>query len=107
MLKRWALFGMVSMHVQVVIGLILYFMSANVQFGASTMSNSILRFFTVEHISMMLIAVILITMGHSRAKHAESGNKQGKTLFWFYLVGLILILAAIPWPFRGLGSGWF
>jgi uncharacterized membrane protein len=62
-----------------------------------------LRFFTMEHTVMMLIAVVLITIGHRQAK---IGNL--KKQFWYYIIALIVIIAAIPWPFRAmLGSGWF
>jgi len=62
--KKLSLFGLISMHTQVLLGLALYAMSPKVQFSANTMSNSMLRFFTMEHTVMMLIAVILVTIGH-------------------------------------------
>ena len=101
--KKLSLFAMTSTHLQAVLGLILYFMSPKVQFSENTMSNSMLRFFTMEHTLMMLIAIILVTIGNRMAK---TGN--GKRVFWYYFIALIIILAAIPWPFReALGSGWF
>lgn len=104
--KRLGLFSLIFTHVQFIIGLVLYFISPKVQFSAETMSNSVLRFYTVEHISLMLIAIALITVGYSKAKRQE-GGKNFKTTFRFYLIGLILILISIPWPFRNLGAGWF
>ena len=101
--KKLSLFALIGTHTQVLIGLSLYAMSPKVQFTANTMSNSMLRFFTMEHTVMMLIAVVLITIGHRQAK---SGNL--KKQFWYYIIALIVIIAAIPWPFRAmLGSGWF
>jgi hypothetical protein len=64
------------------------------------MKNSYARFFAVEHISMMLIAIILIHIGRSKTKKAISDISKHKTSFWFYFIALILILASIPWPFR-------
>ncbi len=85
--------------------LILFFMSSKVQFSGSMMGNSLLRFFTVEHSLLMIIAIILITMGYSRAKKAP---KPFNVIFNFYVIALILILIGIPWPFReALGAGWF
>lgn len=104
--KRLGLFSLIFTHIQLILGLILYFMSPKVQFSAETMGNSVLRFYTVEHISLMLIAIVFITIGYSKAKRQE-GAKQFKTTFKYYLIGLLLILVSIPWPFRNLGAGWF
>ena len=101
--KKLSLFALISTHLQAVLGILLYFMSPKVQFSENTMSNSMLRFFTMEHTLMMLIAIILVTFGNRMAK---AGNV--KRVFWYYFIALIIILAAIPWPFReALGSGWF
>jgi len=105
--KRWAMLAMMSVHLQIVLGLILYFTSPNVQFGPSTMADAHLRFFTVEHISMMIVAAVIITAGYSRAKRIEDDRKSYRSVFWTYLIGLLIILASIPWPFRGFGNGWF
>ncbi len=104
--RRTALFTLIVTHIQLIIGLVLYFISPKVQFGPDTMSDSVLRFFAVEHISTMLIAVVLITLGYSRSKRASTDGGKYKAVFWFYLFGFLLLMAGIPWPFRGLG-GWF
>jgi L-asparagine transporter-like permease len=105
--KKVGLFALIFTHVQLILGLILYFISPKVQFSSATMSDSLLRFYTVEHISLMLIAIVLITMGYSKAKKKAEDSQKFKTTFWYYLIGLVLILVSIPWPFRGLGAGWF
>lgn len=95
-------------HLQVVLGLILFFMSPKVQFSGSTMSNALHRFFTVEHIALMLVAAVLITLGYIRAKRANADRSKFSNLLWYFLVSLLLVLAAIPWPFReGLGGTWY
>lgn len=91
-------------HIQLLVGLILYFISPKVMFGANTMSNSMLRFFTVEHFAGMIIAIVLITMGYTKAKKAELPFNKA---FNYYIAAFILILISIPWPFRELGAGWF
>ena len=106
--KKLALYTLISMHVQILLGLILYFTSPKVQFGASMMSDSYLRFFAVEHIFMMIIAVVLITIGYSKSKKKKTDVAKHKTIFWFYLIAFVLIIASIPWPFRtALDAGWF
>ena len=105
--KKIFLFNSIAFHIQTLIGLVLYFVSPKVQLVDGMMGDTALRFFGVEHISMMLIAAVLITIGYSKGKRQAAPGKY-KTLFWFNLIGLILVLASIPWPFRvGLGGSWF
>lgn len=105
--KRFSLLALIFTHIQLILGLILYFISPKVRFSGDVMGNTMLRFYTVEHISLMLIAIVLITMGYSRAKRATTDMAKFKQTFWFYLIGLLLILISIPWPFRNLGAGWY
>ena len=104
---KLALFALISTHLQFVLGLILYFISPYVRFDSSTMGDKLLRFYTVEHITMMLIAIVLITIGYSRSKRQAPDNGGYRTIFIFFLIGLILILLGIPWPFRELNGAWF
>lgn len=99
--------ALIFTHVQVVLGLALYFISPKVVMAGSSMKDSILRFFLVEHLVMMLIAAVVITIGHARQKRKTTDLAKHKTVFWFYLIGLIIILAGIPWPFQGYGASWF
>jgi len=105
--RRMALFGLIGTHLQLVIGLVLYFISPKVQFVAGVMADKVLRFYTVEHITVMLLAIVLITMGYSKAKRREKADGKFKAIATYYGIGLLLILISIPWPFRGLGAGWF
>lgn len=99
------LIAFILTHIQLLLGLILFFLSPKVQFGGSTMSSSLFRFFTVEHSLIMLIAIVLITLGYTRSKKAP---KPFNVAFNFYIIALVLILVGIPWPFReALGAGWF
>ena len=104
--RKPALFALIASHIQLVVGLVLYFISPRVQFGSETMSNAILRFFTVEHILTMIIGIVLITIGFSRAKKLLDTNRAYKTIFIYYLIGLLLILIRTPWPFQDYGVGW-
>jgi hypothetical protein len=65
------------------------------------------RFFAVEHISLMLIAVILIHIGKAQGRKAISDRARHRRTLIFYFIALLLILVAVPWPFReGLGRPW-
>ncbi|CAG4989574.1 hypothetical protein DYBT9275_00318 [Dyadobacter sp. CECT 9275] len=98
------LFALIATHTQMLIGFILYFISPKVDF--SLMKEKVFRFYTVEHIFMMLIAIVLITVGRVRSKKLVGADKH-RTVLYFYLLALVIILMAIPWPFRNLGSAWF
>jgi hypothetical protein len=110
--KKVALFTLIFTHIQLVLGLILYFISPWVKAAMADMGAAMkdpqLRFWVVEHFALMLIAIILITIGYSSSKRAKSNLKKYRRLGIFYAIGLVLILVAIPWPFReAIGRGWF
>ena len=101
------MFTMVSLHIQLVLGLVLYFISSKVSFVEGWMKSPSLRFYGMEHISLMIIAIVLVTIGHGKAKRASESAKKHRTIALYYSFALLLILASIPWPFRNLGAGWF
>lgn len=106
--KMINLFSMVSLHTQLLIGLVLYFISPLVRFGQEWMKDPEDRFYGMEHIAGMIIAIALITIGYVKSKKGTSPQEIYKPIKLFYVIGLILILASIPWPFRAnLGGGWF
>jgi len=73
------------------------------------MKNSMLRFFAVEHLVGMLIAIILIHVGYSYAKKNIADAIKHRRTILFYGLSLLIILISIPWPFRLVGHGrsWF
>ncbi len=92
-----------SVHLQIVIGLLLYIARDwHQSFGnmAETMGNPALRFWAVEHLTGMLVAAIIIQIGRSRSKKAKETTAKHKTALIFYTIGILLIVAMIPWPFR-------
>ncbi|MBO6587039.1 MAG: cytochrome B [Gracilimonas sp.] len=102
-----ALLALIFTHIQLLIGLALYFISPKVSFESGVMESQVLRFYTVEHMSMMIIAIALITIGFSTAKRMSDSVAKYKRIAIMYGIGLLVIIASIPWPFRGLGAGWF
>jgi hypothetical protein len=61
----------------------------------------------MEHFVMMLAALVIVTIGRKKAEKVEAPYSKHQTIGKWYLIGLLIILAAIPWPFRNLGAGWF
>lgn len=107
-LQKTSLWLLIAAHITLLIGLYQYFTSAVgfklIQangFGV-VMKDSIMRFWAVEHITGMLIAIILVTIARGKAK-------RGGYPFMLYLLALIITLAVVPWPFRELGiqRPWF
>src|SRR5690554_2141397 len=106
--KMINLFAMIFLHIQLLLGLALYFISPKVQFVKETMSETTLRFFTVEHILLMLIAITLVTLGRKKAENQTDLVKRHKLILRYYGLGLIIIFIAIPWPFiYNVGAGYF
>ncbi len=105
--KKAGLFALIATHIQLVLGLWLYFISPFVSFEEGAIKNEIFRFYTVEHFSMMIIAIILVTLGFSLSKRAKESITKFKRIAVFYLIGLLIIVSSIPWPFRIETAGWF
>lgn len=109
--NKASLFFSISLDIQFLIGLILYFVSplmkvANSDMGAA-MKDGVLRFFSVEHPTMALIALVLVHIGRSKVKKSPTDALKHKRALIFYGLALLIILAMIPWPFRtALGRGW-
>lgn len=104
--KTW-LFTMIAAHITLLLGLYQWLigryglLSYVKPEGSSMMKDPFLRFFQVEHPVSMLLAIVFITLGYGMSKKpVEDGVKFKKALRYFILA-LILILAAVPWPFRG------
>ncbi|MEJ1221278.1 hypothetical protein [Sediminicola sp. 1XM1-17] len=98
---RLSLFALILTHIQLLVGLILYFVSANGLQAIQTLGmgglNSAARLLAVEHPFINIVAVALITIGWSKHKKVMEGKKKFKTIAIFYGLGLLLILSRIPW----------
>ena len=106
--KMINLFAMISLHIQLVLGLILYYTSGNVSFDSGWMKNAVTRFYGMEHLLGMLLAIIVVTVGRKMAEKQEEPEQKNKKILVWYTIGLVLILASIPWPFReALNGSWF
>ncbi|MBD0377352.1 MAG: hypothetical protein ICV51_17205 [Flavisolibacter sp.] len=67
------------------------------------------RFFAIEHLTGMLIAIVLIHVGKAQSRKQISEKAKHSRTVIFYLLALLIVLASIPWPFRAIGtsSGWY
>ena len=109
--NRSSLLFMISCDIQLLLGLILYFagpwFSMLKNNASAVMQDTSARFFTVEHETMMLLAWILVHVGRSAVKKATTDAAKHKRMLIFFGLAIILIIVAIPWPFRQeIGRPW-
>ncbi|MDP5044179.1 hypothetical protein [Leeuwenhoekiella sp. W20_SRS_FM14] len=104
---RLALFTLIVSHIQLLIGIVLYFVSplgakaiASQGMGAA-MKDPNLRLYVVEHPIAMILTIVFITIGYSKHKKKLTSKPKFKLLAIFYTLGLIVMLSRIPW------SNWF
>lgn len=92
----------ISLDIQVLLGLILYFVlsprttNAFSNFG-DAMGDATARFFLVEHSLMMIVALVLAHIGRSQSKKASPDVNKHKRAAIFFTLALVLTLIAIPW----------
>ncbi len=95
-------------HIQLMIGMVLYFKSPLIQYfwlpAGKAAASKELTFFSLVHLVIMLISIVLITIGSAKAKRQLQDQAAFKTMLTWYLVALILIFIAIPWPFSPLAN---
>lgn len=98
--KVAALIGMVTTHIQILIGIILYFLSplGLSNFSGESMGHSISRFYIVEHPVGMILAAVLITIGYKAIKNSNLTDKAKYVrVLIYYLLGFAIIAYLIPW----------
>lgn len=103
---------MIMMDLQLLIGLILYFGGVwfdRLKHLGQNMKDPMLRFFTLEHGLLMIIAWILVHAGRIAVKRSLTPRSKFKKELIYFGIALLIILIAIPWPFReaGVGRMWF
>ena len=95
-------------HLQFMLGLWLYFISPSARYFMHNFKQAIhqrdFRFFGMEHVVMMLLAVTLITIGSAKTKSRKTDTGKYKTIAFWFTVGLLIILSSIPWPFSPFTS---
>ncbi len=61
------------------------------------MKNALSRLYILEHPLTMITAVVLVTVGYSRAKRLGEDRKRFRSVYLLYGIALLLILVRIPW----------
>lgn len=93
----------IALDVQFLLGALLYFVfspfttAAFGDFGAA-MRNSGLRFWAVEHLFGMLVAIAFAHVGKSKIAKAPNDARRHRLAAIFYGLALLAIVFSIPWP---------
>ena len=95
--RKIALFALIGIHTQLLVGLILYFVSPLGFAYLGQMADKALRLTSLEHPLINIIGITLITIGWSKHKKLNTSESKFKTFSIFYGLGLLLILSRIPW----------
>lgn len=95
--RKITLFALIGTHIQLLVGLVLYFVSPLGSAAFGQMKEASLRLTSLEHPLVNIIAIVLITVGWSKHKKAISSEAKFKSIAVFYALGLLLILSMIPW----------
>ena len=111
--RRTWLFTMIAAHITLVVGLYQWLWG---RYGMlkvfapeeGVMKNKFFRFYWVEHPSFMILSIIMITLAYGMAKKPIADDLKYKRAMWLFIVALLFILVAVPWPFRDvIGRKWF
>jgi heme A synthase len=104
--RKFPLFFMIAMDIQLLLGLVLYF-TKPLGFEnfksigmANVMANTSFRFVALEHPVGMLLAIIFAHIAFKFTKKSMDDTAKFKKIFLFSLLSLVVMLATIPWPFR-------
>ena len=85
--RKLNLFALIATHIQILMGLVMYFISPLVEAG--------IRYWKMEHIGMMIFAAILVTVGNARSKRGDDGPAKHRTIAIYFGLALVVIVAAI------------
>jgi hypothetical protein len=110
--SRLGLLFMISLDVQVLLGLLLYFFLSPLTTMAladmgGAMRNPVLRFWAVEHLVVAILALALVHIGRARARRSADSRLKFRRSAIFFGLALLAVLAAIPWPFLAFGRPLF
>ncbi len=104
--KKWGLMLMITAHIMLLLGLYQYFagpwgyqLIQNEGMGV-VMKNAAYRFWAVEHITGMILSIVLITVARGVYRKTITNQAKHKRALLLYVIALIIILVSIPWPFR-------
>lgn len=98
----------ITYYIQVLVGSILYILSPITQYFRTHLDTAVhlrqIRFFGMEHSSMMIVAAFFLLVGSLKSKNADSDDRRFTILLIWFTLALLLMLSSIPWEFSPLTS---
>ncbi|WP_255373529.1 hypothetical protein [Chitinophaga sp. CF118] len=95
-------------HIQLLTGILLYTQSPVIKYFWKNYHEAIhqqeITFFGLVHISIMVTAIVILTVGSALAKRKDIHREKFRTMLLWFLLALIIIFIAIPWPFSPLAN---
>ena len=98
--RKFAMIGFILAHIQLLVGLILYFVSPlgfSLLTGGGAMGDKVAILTSLEHPVINILAIIIISVGYIRAKKMTESRARFRSIYMMYAIGLVLILSRIPW----------
>jgi hypothetical protein len=90
-------------HIQLLIGLLLYFISPIMKYFLKNFSSAVeqteIRFFGMEHSLLMIVAIVVLTIGSAKSKRKSSSYAKFRTMALWFTIALVIMFVSIPWPF--------
>jgi hypothetical protein len=93
--NKLGLYLFISTHLQLLLGLLLFFVSPVVQFSGAAMKDATTRYWLVEHNTAMIIAIVFITLARTTSKKMSDSGAKHKRMFIFNLIALAIIVLTI------------
>ena len=98
----------IAFYMQALMGIILYTLSPITQYFLTHFDTAVhlrqIRFFGMEHSSMMILAAIFLLIGSLKSKNADTDDRRFKILLIWFGLALLIVLSSIPWEFSPLTS---
>jgi hypothetical protein len=110
--ERLQVIAVSALDLQVMLGLWLYAVASPLSHAflanpGATMKDPVIRFYGLEHITMMILGLAVVHVGRARSKRVAAGAARHRTVLTWTAIGLLLILAGVPWPFITAGRPLF
>jgi hypothetical protein len=91
-------------HIQLILGIVVYEKSPFTRYYWNNGGDGDLFFFSIIHATAMVISIVVITVGSALAKRKLTDREKFQTILVWFVIALVLIFMAIPWPFSPLAG---
>jgi hypothetical protein len=109
--EKLSLFFIIALDIQLLLGLGLYLITpwfnSLMNDAGAVMGDRVARFWAVEHIFGMLIAIILAHVGRVSVKKTADAHRRNFKATMYFGITMLIILVTMPWPFLAQGRPLF